>query len=242
MPARPWPPARCRRAAAAVATVPTDGRPAVVGDPHRHVGVGEGQLHLHAGRARRRASARWSVPPAPPGRRSARPPGQLEGRADVLDETSRPVPRTRSTSALSSREPRLGGEGGRPFPFPFARVIGGAPAPALRRRRAARRAGRRASAACRSAPGGPCSTPRGWPRPPGPGRRLRQGGGVGQGDHHLDVVRDHVVHLPRDAGPFRDRGQRRLLVALELQPLRPARPASRAGCAGPAPPPRPAAR
>ncbi len=45
------------------------------------------------------------------------------------------------------------------------------------------------------------------------------GGGVGQGDHHLDVVRDHIVHLPRDAGPFGHRGQRRLLVALELQPL-----------------------
>ena len=44
-----------------------------------------------------------------------------------------------------------------------------------------------------------------------------RGGGVGQRDHHLDVVRDHVVHLPRDASPFRGRGQRCLLVALELQ-------------------------
>ena len=52
-------------------------------------------------------------------------------------------------------------------------------------------------------------------------RGLGQGGGVGQGDHHLDVVRDHVVHLPCNAGPFRHRGQRRLLVALVLQPLGP---------------------
>ncbi len=45
------------------------------------------------------------------------------------------------------------------------------------------------------------------------------GSGIGQRHHHLDVVRDHVVHLPRDAGALRCRGERRLLVPLELQPL-----------------------
>ena len=50
---------------------------------------------------------------------------------------------------------------------------------------------------------------------------LRQRGGVGQRHHHLNVVRDHVVHLPGDAGPLRHRRQRGLLVAVELQPCGP---------------------
>ena len=47
------------------------------------------------------------------------------------------------------------------------------------------------------------------------------GGAVGQSHHHLDVVRDDVVHLTRDARPLRGRGQRRLLVALAFEPLGP---------------------
>ncbi len=52
-------------------------------------------------------------------------------------------------------------------------------------------------------------------------RRGGSGGAVGQGHHHLDVVRDDVVHLPRDPGPLLDCGQRRQLVALSFEPLGP---------------------
>ena len=52
-------------------------------------------------------------------------------------------------------------------------------------------------------------------------RGLRRGSGVGQSDHHLDVVRDDVVHLPRNACPLRRGGERRLLVPLDLQALGP---------------------
>ena len=44
------------------------------------------------------------------------------------------------------------------------------------------------------------------------------GGAVGQRDHHRDIVRHDVVHLPRDPGPFGGRGELGLLVPLPLQP------------------------
>ena len=43
------------------------------------------------------------------------------------------------------------------------------------------------------------------------------GGRVGQRHHDLDVVRDDVMHLAGDAGPLGGRGQRGLLVPLDLQ-------------------------
>ena len=58
----------------------------------------------------------------------------------------------------------------------------------------------------------------GGPRRVGP---RRGGGAIGQGHHHLDVVRDDVVHLTRDACPFRGRRQRRLLVAFAFESLGP---------------------
>ena len=45
------------------------------------------------------------------------------------------------------------------------------------------------------------------------------GGAVGERDHHGDIVRHDVVHLPRDPGPFGRGGELRLLVPLIPQPL-----------------------
>ena len=162
------PVAAARRLGSTVPVPPDRGRhghagPAVVGDAHRHVGVGEVQPHLHRRRARRRASGRWSGPPARPGRRSApRPRRARTARPRRATETSRPVPRTRSTSAIEVAQARLGGERG-------ATALG-RPSRSPRPVRAPR-AARRASGACRSAPGAPCSRPRGSPRPPAPGPR-----------------------------------------------------------------------
>ena len=60
---------------------------------------------------------------------------------------------------------------------------------------------------------------------------LCDGGRVGQRHHDLNVVRDDIVHLPGDAGPLGGRGQKGLLVTLELEAVRPVRPTSPSDCA-----------
>jgi hypothetical protein len=47
----------------------------------------------------------------------------------------------------------------------------------------------------------------------------RIGGAVGERDHDRKIVRDDVVHLPRDPGPLGGRGELRLVVPLALQPI-----------------------
>ena len=173
-------------------------------------GSSNARPHLHRRRARRRASARWSAPPARSGRRSG-PRRRTPRRAGPTRSTvtSRPVPRTRSTSASRSPSPGWGASG-RPLRSRSRRHGAGSSRSTPSMRRMSVSAWRPGARDLVHHLGGACGV-----------RGLRRGGGVGQRHHHLDVVRDDVVHLPRDAGPLRRRGQRRLLVPFDLQALGP---------------------
>ena len=113
--------------------------------------------------------------------------------------TASPVARTRSSSALSWPTPGCGG--------------GGAWPAAVRRS-----AARRAWPACQTARGGRPRRLRPSRQRPGRIGPADQRRGVGQGDHDGQAVRHDVVQFPGDPGPLGGRGDRGLLVPLELQP------------------------
>ena len=219
IPARPWPPPLRRRRRRH-----RDLGPAVVGDAHETSGsVKVSCTRTEAGpsacfSAFVRASCTSGRPSAPPRqrpRRACRP-------GEPTHPTRCPAPARRARRA---REPGWGAKVGRSFPD-------GRRSSAAAGRLVAQDAEHAPHVGQRLAPGAR-DLLEGLGRPRGVGG-LGRGGGVGQGHHDLDVVRDHVVHLTGDAGPFGHRGQRRLLVASSSS-RPPARPASRAGCAARAP-------